>query len=435
METITRIPALPTAPKKRRVVAYARVSSSKDEMLNSLSQQISYFSSFIQANRKWIYCGVYTDEAISGTKDERPAFKRLIEDCKAGKIDLIITKSISRFARNTVTLLETVRMLSSLNVEVYFEEQNIYSLSTDGEILLTFLASYAQEEAKSVSDNMKWRIKKNFEEGLPWGAVLYGYNVIENVYYINKDEAQVVKLIYELFQSGLGRLGIAKELNHRGIKTRTGYNWCETSVSIILGNYTYTGNLLLQKTYRENYMTKKTLINKGEQPMYHVENNHEAIIDLETWQEVQVEIKRRYDKIKRKENPTQNPFKGIIKCGICGRTYLRKDLGYRPFWVCKEYTRNGKAGCPSIRVDEGEFLKVIDELRSDTNYDSETFISRIKEVQIYPDYTMKIIYINKDEVIKPFKKHSRKNSWTPEMKEKARQRELERIANLCQNQK
>ena len=144
---ITKLPTLPVLPKKRKVAAYARVSSGKDSMLNSLSQQVSYFSSKIQANNDWLYVGVYADEAYTGTKDDRSEFQRMLKDCKEGKIDLILTKSISRFARNTVTLLQAVRDLASIGVEIYFEEQNIYTLSSEGEFLITILASYAQEEA------------------------------------------------------------------------------------------------------------------------------------------------------------------------------------------------------------------------------------------------------------------------------------------------
>ena len=151
-------------PKAIRVAAYARVSSGKDAMLHSLSAQVSYYSTLIQANSEWTYCGVYADEAKTGTKDSRENFQRMLTDCRNGKIDLVITKSISRFARNTVTLLETVRELKSLGVDVYFEEQNIHTLSADGEMMLTILASYAQEESLSASENQKWRIRKNFEQ-------------------------------------------------------------------------------------------------------------------------------------------------------------------------------------------------------------------------------------------------------------------------------
>ena len=163
------------APSLTRVAAYARISSGKDEMLHSLSAQVSYYNDLIQKHHGWIFCGVYADEAITGTKADRENFTRLLEDCKAGKIDMVITKSISRFARNTVTLLESVRELKDIGVDVYFEEQNIHSMSTDGELMLSILASYAQEESLSASENQKWRIKRNFENGIPWSGTMLGY--------------------------------------------------------------------------------------------------------------------------------------------------------------------------------------------------------------------------------------------------------------------
>ena len=158
---------IPSLSQRRRVAAYARVSSGKDAMLHSLAAQVSYYSDHIQKNPEWEYAGVYVDEALTGTKDNREGFQRLLADCRAGKIDMVLTKSISRFARNTVTLLETVRELKTLGVDVYFEEQNIHSLSGDGELMLTILASYAQEESRSVSENCKWRIRQKFQQGIP----------------------------------------------------------------------------------------------------------------------------------------------------------------------------------------------------------------------------------------------------------------------------
>ena len=162
------------APKKKRVAAYCRVSSGKDAMLHSLSAQVSYYSDYIQKHG-WEYAGVYADESLTGTKDNRVNFQRLLAECRKGTIQMVITKSISRFARNTVTLLETVRELKTLGVDVYFEEQNIHTMSADGELMLTILASYAQEESLSVSENMKWRIRRNFEEGKPWSGLILGY--------------------------------------------------------------------------------------------------------------------------------------------------------------------------------------------------------------------------------------------------------------------
>ena len=162
-----------------RVAAYARVSTGKDSMLHSLSAQVSYYSDMIQKHPGWLYCGVYADEALTGTKESRKNFQRLLADCRAGKIDLVITKSISRFARNTVTLLATIRELKDLGVDVFFEEQNIHTISTDGELMITILASYAQEESRSASENQKWRIKKCFEAGIPYDPTLLGYRIRE----------------------------------------------------------------------------------------------------------------------------------------------------------------------------------------------------------------------------------------------------------------
>ena len=181
---------IPSLPLRKRVAAYARVSSGKDAMLHSLSAQVSYYSEHIQSHPEWEYAGVYVDEALTGTKDDRDGFQRLLADCRAGKIDMVLTKSISRFARNTVTLLETVRELKTLGVDVYFEEQNIHSLSGDGELMLTILASYAQEESRSVSENCKWRIRQKFQQGIPTTTRLNGLRIDHGKVTVIPDEAK-----------------------------------------------------------------------------------------------------------------------------------------------------------------------------------------------------------------------------------------------------
>ena len=264
----------PELPRDKNVAAYCRVSSGKDAMLHSLEAQVSYYSSLIQNHSGWEYAGVYADEARTGTKDTRENFVRLLEDCRAGKIDMVLTKSISRFARNTVTLLETVRELKEIGVDVYFEEQNIHSLSTDGELMLTVLASYAQEESRSASENQKWRIKKNFEEGKPWSSTLLGYRNVNGKYEVVPEEAEVVRMIFDWYLEGMGATAIRNRLNAMGIRTRLGNRWSRSPILKLLRNYAYTGNLLLQRTYRENHITKKCIINHGEKPMYHAENTH-----------------------------------------------------------------------------------------------------------------------------------------------------------------
>ena len=205
---------------RKRTAAYARVSGGKDTMLESLAAQVDYYSGYIRNTPMWEYAGVYADEARTGTKDERPEFQRLLSDCRAGEIDLIITKSISRFARNTLTMLETVRELKSLDVDVYFERERLHSLSADGELMLTILASFAQEESRSVSENCKWRFKKGFEQGIPNTFQVYGYEVKDKQLTILPDEVKVVRLIFESYLKGMGKNAIAVHLNSLGIKTR-----------------------------------------------------------------------------------------------------------------------------------------------------------------------------------------------------------------------
>ena len=283
----------PAKPNIKKVAAYCRVSSGKDAMLHSLSTQVSYYSGLIQNHADWSYCGVYSDEAITGTKSDRPGFQRMLKDCEAGKIDLILTKSISRFSRNTVTFLQTIRKLKSIGIDVFFEEQNIHSIDGSGELMTTILSSFAQEESHSVSQNMKWRIKKNFEEGIPWNNALLGYRLKGDRYELIPEEADTVRRIFREYLSGFGKTKIANGLTADGIPTRFGGPWHPNTVGKILRNETYTGNLLLQKTFIEDHITKKKRINNGERPKYLVESSHEAIIPPETFEAVQKELQKR----------------------------------------------------------------------------------------------------------------------------------------------
>lgn len=214
---------IPAQPKALRVCAYARVSTGKDAMLHSLSAQVSYYSNMIQSHSGWLYCGVYSNEAVTGTKRERGGFLSMVEECHRGNIDLIITKSISHFARNTVMLLQTIRELKALGVDVYFEEQHIHTQSTDGELMMTILASYAQEESLSASENQKWRVRKAFENGeLINLRFMYGYNISQDGIEINEKEAAVVREIFARFNNGDSMSSICRDLESRGIKGALG---------------------------------------------------------------------------------------------------------------------------------------------------------------------------------------------------------------------
>lgn len=424
---ITIVPKPPKLDQKKRVAAYARVSSGKDAMLHSLSAQVSYYSELIQNHEDWLYAGVYADEAKTGTKESRTDFQRLIEDCRAGKIDMVITKSISRLARNTVTLLQTVREFKALGVDIFFEEQNIHTMSSDGELMMTILASYAQEESRSASENQKWRIKRNFEEGMPWNGALLGYRLKNGRYEIVPEEAEIVRRIYAEYLSGLGYLTIAKRLNEDSIPTRFGRQWAQSVISKILGNYTYTGNLLLQKTFRENHITKKTRINKGELPKYHVENTHEAIIDADTFRAVQEEKTRRASHFKKK--PAQRsayPFTGLLVCENCGKNYRRKITKTGPVWVCGTFNTMGKAVCASKQIPEETLHKVTAEVLEQEDFSEDLLRSQIKSILVCNGNVLIFRFFDGSEITKVWKDRSRSQSWTDDMKAAARQKALER---------
>lgn len=410
-------PTIPTA--KKRVAAYARVSSGKDAMLHSLSAQVSYYSSLIQTHNDWEYVGVYADEAISGTKEKRKNFQRLLDDCRDGRIDLIITKSISRFARNTVTLLETVRELKRLGIDVYFEEQSIHTISADGELMITILASYAQEESRSASENQKWRIKRNFEQGIPWDGTLLGYRLKNGKYEIVPEEAEIVRRIFSEYLGGNGCGKIAKDLNKDKVPSRFKKQWHTNAIAKIIRNYSYTGNLLLQKTYRENHITKKTCINSGQLPKYLAENTHEAIIDIETFEKVQSEIKRRVQKYNRSYDGNKTyPFTGLLKCDNCGKHYRRKITKTQAVWMCAGYLTLGKEYCPSKQIPETVLEDQVQAVTDD--------ITTIKEIIVADKNTLHFVMKDGRTITRKWKDRSRSESWTPEMREAARQRAVER---------
>ena len=424
--TQVRFPKVPL-PQLKKVAAYARVSTGKDAMLHSLAAQVSHYAQLIQGHSGWQYVGVYADEALSGTKDGRQNFQRLIADCRAGKIDMVITKSISRFARNTVTLLQTVRDLKSLGVDVYFEEQNIHTMSADGELLLTILASYAQEESLSASENQKWRVRHSFQQGLLCGGKMIGYRYDQGSLSLHAAEAQIVRKIYELYLSGMGLEAIAKQLNKDGHLTRNGHRWISNSVLAVLRNYAYTGNLFLQTTYRENHLTKRKRQNNGKLPKYHITDSHEPIVSLQQFNAVQEELHRRAEKHTHPgEKKKHYPFTGMIRCGCCGKNYRRKTTPSRVTWVCQTYNRYGKAACPSKQIPEDTLIAVTEEVVGSLD----TLDSKITEIRAENGNILMFTLSDGTVSVKRWTDRSRADSWTPQMKENARQRELERRSSL-----
>ena len=317
------------AAKKRRVAGYARVSTEKDEQFTSYEAQVDYYTQFIKSHAEWEFVKVYTDEGISGLGTrKRDGFNEMIDDAMSGSIDLIITKSVSRFARNTVDSLVTIRKLKEKGVEVYFEKENIYSLDGKGELLLTIMSSLAQEESRSISENVTWGQRKRFSDGkvsLPYKQFL-GYERGENKNdppVVNPEQAVIVRRIYRTFMEGKTTGAIAKELTAEGIPTPAGKaKWRASTINSILQNEKYRGSALLQKCYTTDFLTKKQKVNEGEVPQYYIEHSHEAIIDPLEWDAVQDEIRRRKE-IGRAYSGT-SVFSAKLVCGDCGGWYGHK---------------------------------------------------------------------------------------------------------------
>lgn len=377
--TISRVTAQPIGEaRKRKVAGYARVSTELEEQQTSYSAQMDYYLNYIKSRDDWEFVGMYSDEGISATNTKRrEGFKQMIEDALAGKIDLIITKSVSRFARNTVDSLTTVRKLKEQGVEIYFEKENIWTLDAKGELLITIMSSLAQEESRSISENTTWGQRKRFADGR--ASVAYkrflGYDRgPKGGFVINPEQAETVKLIYKMFFSGLSYHSIAKQLMSRGIKSPGGKDkWYQETVESILTNEKYKGDALLQKSYTVDFLQKKTKKNEGEIPQYYVEGNHEAIIQPETFDLVQAEIKKRYGEGKKYSGVSI--FSSKIKCGECGGWYGSKvwhstNKYRRVIYRCNhKFDGNKKCSTPHLTEDEIKelFLKAVNQLLEKKN--------------------------------------------------------------------
>ena len=361
---------------KRRTAAYARVSTGSEEQLTSYEAQVDYYTKYIKERADWEFVKVYTDEGISATNTKkRDGFKQMVADALAGQIDLIITKSVSRFARNTVDSLVTVRKLKEKGVEVYFEKENIYTLDSKGELLITIMSSLAQEESRSISENVTWGQRKRMADGkisLPYGQFL-GYEKGEDgLPKIVESEAEIVRMIFRLFIEGKTPSAIAKELASQGIPSPAGKKtWQVATVKSILSNEKYKGEALLQKGFTVDFLTKKRKVNEGEVPQYYVKNSHPAIIEPEEFDAVQIEIERR--KKLGRPSSCHSPFAAKIVCGECGGFFGSKVWGSntkyrRTIWRCNEkYKSENRCNTPHVTEDEVKqrFLKAFNTLMGD----------------------------------------------------------------------
>ena len=427
---VIEIPAKPKEKEIIRVAAYARVSADKDAAFHSLNAQMEYYKQYVDAHPGWELVDVYSDNAISGTTINRPEFQRMLADCRAGKIDLVITKSITRFARNTLILLETIRELKRLGIDTYFEKEDMHSISPDGELLLTLLAVYAEEEARSASENQRWRIQKRFENGEPWVGKMLGYRMQGDKLVVVPEEAEIVKQIFSDYLSGMGQYKIAKKLKLQGIKPENGNTWSPASIHGILTNEKYTGNMILQKTFRRDFRTKVPIKNSNKVRQYYVENCHEAIIDQDTFDKVQKEIAARSKKTS-KSQPQRNSlrlFSGLIRCGTCGYCfkYFRTNANKydKSVWVCPNYYTLGKEICPSQKIPEDILIEKTKEVLSVEEITRDLLEERLQGI-IVPGKN-KLQYSLKDgtKVNVKWGHRSRSASWTPEMRQAARERAI-----------
>ena len=360
--------------QKLKMAAYCRVSTDQEEQLLSYENQVNYYTNYISENPLYEYAGTYADEGISGTNTKkRDEFNRMIADCRAGKIDMIITKSISRFARNTLDCLNYVRELKDLGIGIIFEKENINTLDAKGEVLLTILSSLAQDESRSISENCTWGIRRRFETGKHKMSTkrFLGYDTDETgKLVINRTQEPIVVRLYQEFMDGKTTDYIKRIFEREGVKNWDGgTKWQSTTLMSMLENEKYKGDALLQKSYTVDFLTKKRTQNKGEIQMFYVEDDHDAIISKRIWECVQLEIKRRKKYLEEhgtnsySHRPESNPFASKIICGDCNKVFARKgwrsSTGVdRKVWQCSErYKVKGVMGCANRHVEEKTLIK------------------------------------------------------------------------------
>ncbi|MBQ3426187.1 MAG: recombinase family protein [Clostridia bacterium] len=348
-------------PRLRRVAAYARVSTDMLEQITSYEAQIDYYTKYIKEHEGWEFVKVYTDEGITGTSTKkRDGFNEMIRDALDGKIDLIVTKSVSRFARNTVDSLTTIQKLRDHNVECYFEKENVYTFDSKGDLLLTFMSGLAQEEARNISENTTWGQRKRFADGdvtLAYSRFL-GYDKgADGKLVINEEQAALVRRIYKMYLHGYSFSGIARKFTEEGIPTVTGKKqWHDNNIKSILTNEKYKGDALLQKSYTVDFLTKKVKKNNGEVQQYYIENDHEAIIPADTFDAVQRLVESGRNGINNRNS--KYVLSGKVFCGECGSVFGSKvwhsnDKYRRKIWRCNGQFKN-KRKCTTPHFTEDE---------------------------------------------------------------------------------
>lgn len=412
--TVNRFTESPVGcPKRRRTAAYARVSSNHDDQLTSYAAQVSYYTSVIRTRDDLDFVRIYADEGVTGTSTvHRNGFKQMISDALAGEIDLIITKSVSRFARNTVDSLSTIRLLKAHGVECYFEKENIRTFDSKGELLLTIMASIAQEESRSVSENCTWGQRKRFADGkvtVPFSRFLGYERGADGNLVINEKEAALVRRIYEMFLQGKTPYAIAKQLTEEGIKTPCGKEkWSKLVIRNILTNEKYKGDALLQKGFTVDFLTKKKKLNHGEITQYYVEGNHEPIISAEIFDMVQEEFYRR--KPPNQRHDTVELFSGKIICGNCGELFHPKirysTNNFRKVIRRCQSAENGDCSSPHLVDEEIKliFIKAVNKTLPNAQkepifeFDEELWRKLIEKITVFDKSRICVKFVNGEEV-------------------------------------
>ena len=466
---VSMIPAKPQydrsiklSEKKLRVAAYCRVSTELEEQESSYEAQVEYYTRKIQETENWKLAGIYADDGKSATNTKkRDDFKAMIKDAESGKIDMILTKSVSRFARNTVDSLLTIRKLKEKNVAVVFEKEGVNTLDGTGEILITILSSLAQEESRNISENTRWGVVRKFEKGkvIVNHNKFMGYTKNENGdLVIVPKEAEIVRLVFRLYLEGYSTGKIAKYLEEQKIKTATGLEkWHDTVVLKMLRNEKYMGDALLQKTYTVDFMTKKKVMNKGIVPQYYVEDDHEAIIPKDLFYRVQEELARRASvnksAVTRKKNmkskySSEYALTGILLCGECGQEYRRvtwaRNGKKKIVWRCSNRLTNGTKYCKdSVTLEEGILNRTVMEAIhritcNDGNFASALRQNVIRVIGSYgreqePDEYYEKIKAKQEEMVSLIAENAAISSYTDEFDERYR-RIAEEISTLKEEQ-
>lgn len=359
---------------KIRVAAYCRVSTEQDEQLNSFENQVNYYTEYISKNEDFELAGIYADEGISGTQTKkREEFMKMIHDCEAGKIDFIITKSISRFARNTQDCLTYSRKLKNLGIGIKFEKENINTMDGTGELLFTILSSLAQDESRSISENCRWGIRTQYKAGIYHidTGNFYGYDKDEKgKLIVNKEEAKVVKWLYEMFLDGNDPAVLAKMLNEQGIPSCKNKSWVGSTIKSMLRNEKHKGDAILQKTFISDFLTNTKTKNEGHLPQYYITDDHEPIVSREIWDAANLELDRRENYIKEYglknmgKATDKNPFTCRVICGECGRIYRRRTFtrtwGYKKVWMCSQhFVEKGVSNCNNTKLNEDRLFEAL----------------------------------------------------------------------------